>query len=489
MGGGEALEAMSVNDPSESRVPVHPGDILAGKYRVERVLGVGGMGVVVAAHHLQLDQRVALKFLLPAALRNPEAIERFGREARAAVRIKSEHVAHVTDVGHLENGAPYMVMEYLDGGDMAAWLRERGALALEQAVQFILQACEAIADAHALGIVHRDIKPANLFCIRRSDGVLSIKVLDFGISKLTGLGASHSNMDMTKTSAVMGSPLYMSPEQMQTPKEVDGRTDIWSLGVVLFELLTGRVPFRGDSFPELVLTIVTKGAPSLSSFRPDLPVELDRVMARVLERDRNLRYQNVAELAVALAPFGPKSARPSVERISRVIQGAGLSTGEMTLPSAHDDGGAPTAGTVGAWGQTAPSQGSTGRAAIVGAGVGVLAVGLLVAMGIRLWTNPATEANVSAATAGAVSSSAVHSPQPTAVSPVAADAASTAPPRPLTTAIVGTERSPVAATSSSAVSAPATRAPSVRPAPATLPPAERDSTPKTRKAPLDMSLQ
>src|SRR5450432_1595855 len=148
------------------------------------------MGVVVRAHHLQLDQRVAIKFMLREALGNAEAVGRFAREARAAVRIKSEHVARVSDVGVLENGAPYMVMEYLEGGDLSTWLKQQGRLPVEQAVEFVLQASEAIAEAHALGIVHRDLKPANLFVIRRPDGALSVKVLDFGISKVTGLGSS-----------------------------------------------------------------------------------------------------------------------------------------------------------------------------------------------------------------------------------------------------------------------------------------------------------
>src|SRR6266851_4099597 len=182
--------------------PVREGDLLAGKYRVERVLGAGGMGIVVAAHHLQLDERVAIKFLLPEMLSHQETVERFSREARAAVKIKSEQVTRVIDVGTLDNGAPYMVMEYLDGSDLAALLQQSGALPIEQAVEFVLQACEAIADAHGLGIVHRDLKPANLFCIRRSDGLLSIKVLDFGISKVTGMSASGPDMGMTKTAAV-----------------------------------------------------------------------------------------------------------------------------------------------------------------------------------------------------------------------------------------------------------------------------------------------
>src|SRR5580700_416889 len=204
-----------MTNPGQVDAGVQPGDVLAGKYKVERVLGAGGMGVVVAAHHLQLDEKIALKFLLPEALGDAEAVARFAREARNACKIKSEHVARVTDVGTLPNGAPYMVMEYLEGGDLAAWIKQRGALPIEQAVEFVLQACVAVADAHALGIVHRDLKPANLFCVRRSDGQLSIKVLDFGISKLAD-GVGPGSMAMTKTSALMGSPLYMSPEQMRS---------------------------------------------------------------------------------------------------------------------------------------------------------------------------------------------------------------------------------------------------------------------------------
>src|ERR1700733_1118638 len=196
----------------ESTAGIREGDILAGKYRVERVLGVGGMGVVVAASHVQLETKVAIKFLLPEMLSSREAVARFPREARAAVRITSEHVARIFDVGTLENGAPYMVMEFLEGGDLAAWIEQRGPMPVEQAVEFVLQACVAVADAHGLGIVHRDLKPANLFCVRRTDGRLLIKVLDFGISKVTQFGSSGPGTSATKTSALMGSPLYMSPE-------------------------------------------------------------------------------------------------------------------------------------------------------------------------------------------------------------------------------------------------------------------------------------
>ena len=302
---------------------VQEGQILAGKFRIERVLGQGGMGVVVAATHLQLDERVALKFLLPDALANPEAVERFAREARAAVKIKSEHVARVSDVGTLESGSPYMVMEYLHGEDLAAWVRRNGAMAVPEAIEFLLQAGEAIAEAHALGIVHRDLKPANLFVTRRVDGSPCIKVLDFGISKLTVPGAAPE-FGMTKTHTIMGSPLYMSPEQMSSSRNVDMRTDIWALGVILYESLTGRVPFEAETMPQLCGMILQDPPRPIHELRPDLPQLLQHVVLRCLEKNREHRFSNVAELAYALAPFGLPAAQRSAERISRVLGAAGF---------------------------------------------------------------------------------------------------------------------------------------------------------------------
>ncbi|HEY3253497.1 MAG TPA: protein kinase, partial [Polyangiaceae bacterium] len=306
------------------------GQVLAGKYRIERVLGRGGMGLVVAATHLQLGERVALKFLLPEALGNAEAVSRFEREARAAVRIKSEHVARVSDVGTLDNGAPYMVMEYLQGVDLSVWLAHRGVLPIEQAVEFVLQACEAIAEAHTLGIVHRDLKPANLFVIERPDGVLAVKVLDFGISKTTGL--SHAAASMTKTSAALGSPLYMSPEQMQSAKDVDARGDIWALGVVLYELVSGRTPFPGETLTELVLKVVTAPPVPFAALNAQIPAGLEAVIFKCLEKDRAARYASVAELAGALLEFAPRRSNFSVERIGRVMQRAGMSATIMQSP-------------------------------------------------------------------------------------------------------------------------------------------------------------
>jgi serine/threonine protein kinase len=333
-------------DGSSAVAGVHEGDVLAGKYRVERVLGVGGMGVVVAAHHMHLDHKVALKFLLPAMLDHREAVERFAREARAAVKITNEHVARVTDVGTLDNGAPYMVMEFLEGGDLADWLRRHGPLPIEQAVDFVLQACVAVADAHGLGIVHRDLKPANLFCVRRSDGQSLIKVLDFGISKMNAMGSSSPGASVTQTSAMLGSPLYMSPEQMQSPKSVDAKTDIWAMGVVLYELLTGLTPFDGETIAEVAIKAATHAPPSIRAVRPDVPAELESAIFKCFEKDRRLRPANVAEFAISLLPFAPLRSRASVERISGIINSAGLSVSGHAIalpPHTHGGGAAATA--------------------------------------------------------------------------------------------------------------------------------------------------
>jgi serine/threonine protein kinase len=295
--------------------PVREGEILDAKYRVERVLGVGGMGVVVAATHVQLHTRVALKFLLPAALGNAQIVERFAREARAAVQIQSEHVARVTDVGTLPTGSPYMVMEYLEGGDLADVVAKAGPMPVTQAVGYVLQACEAIAEAHSLGIVHRDLKPANLFLARRTGRDSVVKVLDFGISKTNDSGPSG----LTQTSAMMGSPYYMAPEQMMSSKDVDARADIWALGIILYELLAGTPPFVAETMPEIVYMVTQRDPPALAEKRPDVPPGLADVVVRCLFRDPAQRYANVAKLAAALASFGPPRSEISVERISRVL--------------------------------------------------------------------------------------------------------------------------------------------------------------------------
>ena len=296
--------------------PVREGEVLAGKYRVERVLGMGGMGVVVAATHLDLHELRAIKLMLPTALENAEAVERFMREARAAARLRSEHVAKVHDVGHLDNGAPYMVMEYLSGADLGQVLKQRGPLPAHEAALYAIQVCSALAEAHSSGVIHRDLKPANLFLTQRPDGTPCVKVLDFGISKVTGAG---SDFEMTKTHAVLGSPQYMSPEQMRSSRSVDARTDIWSLGVILYKLVTGKAPFRGQNITELISAVLEGAPPAPSTLRVGLPLGLDEVIARCLARKPEGRYASVNELAAALLPFAPAGAGAAVDPMVRLL--------------------------------------------------------------------------------------------------------------------------------------------------------------------------
>jgi serine/threonine-protein kinase len=300
--------------------PVQPGEIIARKYQVESILGSGGVGVVVAARHVQLGERVALKFLHPEAVSSQTDMARFLREARAAVRLKNEHVARVIDVGTLENGCPYIVMEFLTGTDLAALIEHVGSVAPTDAADYVLQASEAVAEAHALGIVHRDLKPSNLFLTERADGSPLVKVLDFGIAKTmvdAELGVGHQ--ELTKTRTVLGSPMYMSPEQVRNSKSVDQRSDVWSLGIVLYELLSGTVPFDGDTATGVVAAVLSDPPPPLLSRKPDLPQGLVYAVERCLQKQREHRFQNVAELAEALAPFAPEHSRLSVGRIAGTL--------------------------------------------------------------------------------------------------------------------------------------------------------------------------
>jgi len=434
---------------------VRQGDILAGKYRVERVLGAGGMGVVVAAHHVQLDKRVAIKFLLRDALGNAEAVERFAREARAAVKITSEHVARVIDVGTLETGAPYMVMEFLEGHDLAQWVRLRGPLPLEQAVDFVLQACEAIAEAHALGIIHRDLKPANLFIVRGADALHAVKVLDFGISKATAQGGKGQDVALTRTTAVMGSPLYMSPEQLRSSKNVDARTDVWALGVILYELLVGRLPFEAETVTGLCAKIAADAPTTLRELDASLPATLEAVVMRCLEKNVNQRVSSVAELAAALRPFASTEGRTAIERIERI---GGVSSGNLTAPKAIVV--APSSGAVASTGgQTDTAWQTTSKPArsrtvyVVGAVVLVAVVlGIGVAVRFTRGASPPTVAAVPTPPPGVPSAPVVLAP------PVIASEIASAP-------------SASAAPSASTVSAP------VRPTPAVGRPAPRPTAP------------
>ncbi|HTA92119.1 MAG TPA: serine/threonine-protein kinase [Polyangiaceae bacterium] len=285
------------------------GEVIAHKYRVTSVVGTGGMGVVLSATHIELGQSVAIKVLtIPEDdTRRDEARERFLREGRATAALVSDHVVRVYDVGTLENGAPFMVMELLRGKDLAVVLQQNGALSIEQATDYVRQAAEAIASAHAQGIVHRDLKPSNLFLTQRSDGTALIKVLDFGISKTTQTEIDAVTGNLTAARSVLGTPFYMSPEQIRDAKKVDFRTDIWSLGLILHELLSGSPAFEGGTLPGVCAAIAADPPAALRLKRPEVSVELEAIVLKCLEKDPARRFQDVRDLAAKLVPW---SGRP-----------------------------------------------------------------------------------------------------------------------------------------------------------------------------------
>jgi len=281
------------------------GDIVGNKYRIDGCLGEGGMGVVLSAMHLELDAPVAIKVVREEFADSPDIVSRVLFEARAAARMRSNHVVRVLDVARLDSGCPYIVMEQLEGVDLGFALWERGPFSPTEAIDYLLQACEGLSEAHGLGIVHRDLKPGNLFLANTPEGVV-LKVLDFGISKQMSTPLrSVARPSLTSAGDPVGSPYYMAPEQMRASPDVDARADIWSLGAILFELLTGHCPFEGESITEVCSKVMVEDPPSLRAFSNSEETELDSVVARCLQKDPNLRYQTVGEFARALRAWRP----------------------------------------------------------------------------------------------------------------------------------------------------------------------------------------
>jgi serine/threonine-protein kinase len=304
------------------KAPVEVGEVIAGKYEVERVLAAGGMGIVVVARHRQLEKQVAIKFMLPELLSagvEPDALERFVREGRAAVRLRGENIARVHDVDTLPDGMPYMVMEYLEGMDLSQHVRKHGPLPLGESVDYVLQACVAMAEAHLCGIVHRDLKPSNLFLTRRPDGTPLLKVLDFGISKLyTDPGAER-----TATAVVMGSPSFMAPEQAVSARNADVRSDIWSLGVILYECTSKQLPYENHASTAAVLAQLIYETPRpLGQVAPNLPAAFCKVVDTCLQKEPAHRYQSIGDLATALLPFASAVGRQAVASIHAIIGGS-----------------------------------------------------------------------------------------------------------------------------------------------------------------------
>jgi len=288
---------------------VRPGDVIDGAYVVERLLGQGGMGAVYVAREDRLSRRVAIKVLSEAHGSNPEALARFEREARSAAALQSDHAARVFSVGHLANKSPYIVMELLEGEDLAGLLARRGLLPPSEVISMMLQVCDALAEAHALGIVHRDLKPANIFVAKRPSGATTIKVLDFGISKGLSTGATVS--PLTATKAVMGTPLYMSPEQVRDVRAVDARTDVFSLGGVMYELLTGLTPFHAETLPDVFQKILEATPRPINETRPDVSPAFAALVQRCLEKNLAARFASAGELAQALSAVAASAPAPA----------------------------------------------------------------------------------------------------------------------------------------------------------------------------------
>jgi serine/threonine protein kinase len=284
-------------------VGLAPGTIVGNKYRIDGLLGAGGMGVVLSATHLELDAPVAIKVVREDLAENEAVVASLLFEARVAARMRGSHIVRVLDVARLETGAPYIVMERLQGSDLATVLAERRTLSVTDAVSYLLQACEGLGEAHQLGLIHRDLKPENLFLATTPEGVV-LKILDFGISKDIGRSIQAGNRPtLTKAGSPVGSPYYMSPEQMCASPKLDARADIWSLGAILFEFVTGRCPFQAGTPSLLCSKVMIEPAPSLLTYASTAPAQLDAIVQRCLQKEPTDRFQTVTELALALRDF------------------------------------------------------------------------------------------------------------------------------------------------------------------------------------------
>jgi serine/threonine-protein kinase len=420
-------------------IALPPGSVLDGKYRIERELGSGGMGVVVEATHLALGQRVAIKLLNPELAGAEENVARFLREAQVAAMLPSEHIARVSDVGQTLQGSPYLVMEMLDGHDLAVELARAGRLAVGDAVDWILQACEGVADAHAAGLVHRDLKPANLFLARRPNRPPILKVLDFGLTKQV---RGREDVSLTQTGSVFGTPQYMSPEQVLSSKNVDARCDQHALAMILFEALTGRPPYEGAAASQLFVIIATAAPPSARALRVDVPRGLDAAIRRALAKKPEERFPSLAGLAAAIAPFGGPLAREMADNVRRVLAAgaradvapaeaqASLSARTLTR---GPEGGAPRAA-LGSEGDLTSSMDPTRRtrrarrfAVTAGAAAVVLGAALLLVSRRGGSSAPAGGASASASAEASAEPERAAEASPVAVAPASAPPPAVAP--------------------------------------------------------------
>jgi tRNA A-37 threonylcarbamoyl transferase component Bud32 len=333
-----------VTERAEAPAPVsgaRRGQVVAGKYRVERLLGRGGMGEVYEARHVVVGRRFAIKFLHPGIASGNDANARFLREAQAAGALDNEHIAAVVDFDRADDGAPFLVMEYLHGETLATTLRREGVLPVPRALGILLQACDGLAAAHEAGIVHRDLKPDNLFLVARPDASELLKIVDFGVAKLV---SGEPNAGDTQSGAVLGTPLYMAPEQARGEKTVDFRVDIHALGVIAYELLSGERPHPGDGYNAILAHILTRPARPLRELCPDVPDGLRRVIERAMAFEPSARHESAADLSRALAPFAGREVTSRAAQFD-LRRANDVKVGAVTLDTPADTQ-APVEGTL-----------------------------------------------------------------------------------------------------------------------------------------------
>ncbi len=423
-----------------------PGDVIAGKYEISRLLGKGGMGVVVEAQHKKLGTRVAIKFLMPDALTSHDSVARFDREARASALLRSPYVVRVLDIDATPDGLPFIVMEYLDGHDLGSEIRRRGQIPVVDAVDWVLQACIGLAEAHARGIVHRDIKPANLYLCKEASGPI-VKVMDFGVSKLL---AGHGEIDLTTTDTAVGTPNYMAPEQLLSSRAIDHRADVWALGVVLYRMLCGAFPFSGATPTALAIAIATEPPVPILSVAPSLPPDVAAAVMRALEKDVARRHADVVAFGRALEPFGSKRVAfaaavagmppphaQSAPDLAAAVTVSNERTHPMEAPVVVDD---MNAGTERAWAKRAAGAPVTPRrstwplmlAMISGtiALLGALAISLAFSMRKKppLTASSAAEPAASVTSSVAESAEAAFAPPPPTPEPGLAESVAPTPP-------------------------------------------------------------